>query len=275
MLVTKSRLIEDLGRLGVVAGQVVMLHVSVKALGWVVGGPDIVLQAVRETLGSTGTLLMLLDWEDNPYELPTWSAERQQAYLEECPTFDPLTSRANREDMSILAEYFRTLPGTQRSNRPSGSIGANGALATWLVADHAWNYGWGPGSPLAKLCEAGGQALMLGAPLNTVTLLHHAEHLAKIANKKIARYSMPIIENGQKIWKAVEEFETSEGIVDWPGDEDYFELIVRDFLASGQGKQGQVGAASSLLLDATALCNFGIKWMEEKFSQLPGHSLMA
>jgi len=32
-VITRSRLVEDLGKLGVGAGQTVMLHVSVKAIG--------------------------------------------------------------------------------------------------------------------------------------------------------------------------------------------------------------------------------------------------
>jgi aminoglycoside 3-N-acetyltransferase len=41
--ITKSRLITDLEKLGVMAGDTIMLHASVKAIGWIVGGPDIVL----------------------------------------------------------------------------------------------------------------------------------------------------------------------------------------------------------------------------------------
>ena len=57
-IVTKSKLIEDLKALGVGPGQVVMLHASVKATGWVVGGPDVILHALREVLGPDGTLMM-------------------------------------------------------------------------------------------------------------------------------------------------------------------------------------------------------------------------
>ncbi len=86
-----------------------MLHASVKAIGWVVGGPDVVLYGLREVLGPQGTLMMYVGWEDNLYDLVTWSDERRRAYLEECPPFDPTTSRANR-NWSILTEYLRTTP---------------------------------------------------------------------------------------------------------------------------------------------------------------------
>ncbi|MGQ9478326.1 MAG: AAC(3) family N-acetyltransferase, partial [Candidatus Bipolaricaulia bacterium] len=50
-LVTRGRLVEDLRRLGLFSSQVVMLHASVRAIGWVVGGPDMVIQAILEVLG--------------------------------------------------------------------------------------------------------------------------------------------------------------------------------------------------------------------------------
>ncbi|MBY5608392.1 AAC(3) family N-acetyltransferase [Rhizobium leguminosarum] len=59
----------------------------------------------------------------------------------------------------------------------------------------------------------------------------------------------------------LEEFDTSEPVV--PGlDDDYFGVIVRAFLASGQGAQGLVGDAQSVLVDAAAICSFAVAWLE-------------
>jgi len=262
-IITRSRLIDDLQRLGVLPGQVVELHASVKALGWVVGGPDIVLQALLDTLTSEGTLMMLAGWEDNPYHFPDWSKEKQKAYLEECPPFDPATSRANRK-WSILNEYLRTRPSAQRSAHPEGSFVAIGSLSQWITENHPIQYGYGPGSPLAKLCEAGGKVLMLGAPFNSITLLHYAEFLANVPNKRVVNYRMPVLREGKRVWINLEEYDTSRGIVDWHG-EDYFTVIGREYLLSGKGNSGKVGAAQSYLFDANDLVKFGIQWMERAF----------
>jgi aminoglycoside 3-N-acetyltransferase len=87
-----------------------MFHASIKAAGWIVGGPDVVLHALRDVLGPEGTLLMMVGWEDHTYEMESWSEEKRRAYVRECPPFDPATSRAHRE-WSILTEYLRTTPG--------------------------------------------------------------------------------------------------------------------------------------------------------------------
>ena len=108
-IITKSRLTHDLRALGLEAGQMVMLHASVKAAGWVVGGPDVVLDALLEVLTPAGTLAMYIAWEDGTYEMGGWSKEKRQAYLDECPGFDPATARAYRK-WSILTEYLNSDP---------------------------------------------------------------------------------------------------------------------------------------------------------------------
>lgn len=102
MVVTKDQAEHDLRALGVGEGQVVMLHTSVKAVGWVVGGPDTVLRALLDVLTSQGTLMMLASWEDNFYDLERCPEAKRQAYLTSCLAFDPTTSYAdNREAPAV------------------------------------------------------------------------------------------------------------------------------------------------------------------------------
>src|SRR3712207_8894196 len=114
--VTRSRLHADLRALGVRAGRVLMLHASVRAIGWVVGGPRVILDALLDLLTPGGTLMMLASWEGNPYGMEAWPEERRAAWQAECPAFDPATSPADHREMSILAEYLRTWPGARRSD---------------------------------------------------------------------------------------------------------------------------------------------------------------
>jgi len=162
-IVTRSQIVSDLKGLGVRQGQVVMLHASVKAIGWVVGGPDIVIQALLDVLGPGGTLMMYVGWEEDPYLTFALKEGRGEAYVAECPPFDPRRSRANRK-WSILTEYLRTWPGAYRSDHPEASVVAVGAKAPWLTKDHPLHYPYGLGSPYAKLCELRGSVLLLGHP---------------------------------------------------------------------------------------------------------------
>lgn len=263
-LVARSRLARDLISLGLGTGDLVMLHASVRAIGWVVGGPDIVIRAILDVIGPEGTLMMYAGWEEAPYLTIALEEGRGEAYLAECPAFDPERSRANRK-WSILTEYLRTWPGARRSDHPEASVVAVGAKAAWLTEDHPLNYPYGPGSPFAKLCEAGGKVLLLGSPLNAVTLLHYAETIAEIPDKRIVRYRMPILREGKRVWVEIEDIDTGEGIVEGHSNEEYFAGIVREYLASGKGRSGTVGAASSYLFDAAELVRFAVRWLERSF----------
>ena len=66
---------------------------------------------------------------------------------------------------------------------------------------------------MAKLVEAEGRVLMAGAPLDTMTLLHHAEHLARVPGKRVRRVEVPLATTQGVRWHMVEESDTSEPIV--------------------------------------------------------------
>ena len=263
MFVTRSRIIRDLTRLGLKSGDTVMLHASVKSIGWIVGGPAVVLQAILDHLGPEGTLLMLIGWEDDPYHLSEWPEKRRDMYLAECPAFDVETSRANRS-WSILTEYLRTWEGAVRSNHPDKSFAAVGKLAGWLMSNHAWDHGYGEESSLAKLCQVAGSVLQIGSPMSSLTILHHAEYLAVVPNKREVVYAMPVLEDGKRVWRELSELDSSDGIVDWSGD-DYFELIGQACLDQKVGATGKIGAAPSRLFPAVELVACGKAWMEEHF----------
>jgi aminoglycoside 3-N-acetyltransferase len=261
-IVTGSRIADDLRALGLTAGQCVMLHESVRAIGWVVGGPEVVLTSVLDVLGPDGSLMKLVGSEDGTYEVDDLPEAAKRAYLDERPAYQPERTRACRE-WGILCEYLRTLPGARRSAHPESSFAAIGARAEWLLEPHPLRHGYGPGSPLARLIEAEGKVLLLGAPLEAVTLLHHAEYTAALPHKRSVRYRAPVLVDGGRHWVELEELDSSRGIVAWPGT-DYFELIVRAFLAAGLARSGRVGHAESHLLDARTLHDFGVAWMERE-----------
>jgi aminoglycoside 3-N-acetyltransferase len=140
-------------------------------------------------------------------------------------------------------------------------VAALGARADWFTADHPLDYGYGEGSPFAKLVATRGKVLLVGAPYDTMTLLHHAEHLAHIPGKRVRRYEVPFAAPDGVIWRMVQEFDTSNPVVAGLPD-DYFADIVRAFLATGAGAEGVVGAAPSLIVDAAAICAFAVEWLE-------------
>lgn len=257
---TRTSLRDDLIRLGVRAGDAVMVHAAMGKVGRLLNGPDALIGALLDAVGPEGTVLAYTDWDAIYDELLDEHGRVPRGWREHVPPFDPGASRAVR-DNGVLAEFVRTTPGAKRSGNPGASVAAVGAGADWFTADHPLDYGYGEGSPFAKLVEARGKVLMVGAPLDTMTLLHHAEHLARIPSKRVRRYEVPFAAPDATCRRMVEEFDTSVPVV--PGlPEAYFADVVREFLARGQGAQGPIGGAPSLLVDAVPICTLAVEWLE-------------
>jgi aminoglycoside 3-N-acetyltransferase len=147
---------------------------------------------------------------------------------------------------------------------------AIGARAEWIVDPQPWDFPYGPGSPLARLVESGGQVLMLGAPLDTITLLHHAEHLAEGLDKRFVVRQMPVMEDERSVWRTYKDIDTSARGA-FPYEEvlgpgvDPFQVIGREAVAAGVGRSGLVGDAESHVFEAEPLLKFAVRWLEERF----------
>lgn len=264
-MITPGRLRADFQSLGLSSGDTVMLHSSFKSIigndDFVLGGPNSLIQALLDVLTPSGTVMMYVGWQEFPYDLAELPEEIEQQYYAEHPPFELATARAKREH-GILAEFLRTWPGARRSQHPEASMSAVGASAEWITKDHPMRYGYGLGSPLAKLCEIGGKVLLLGAPLNATTLLHHAEDLADLPDKRIFRYRCPIVKDGQTVWLDMEDYETGDKVI----DADYtFSQIMGDYLKTGVVKSGVVGHAQSYLFDASSVVTFAVEWLESRY----------
>jgi aminoglycoside 3-N-acetyltransferase len=268
--VTRTELRSDLRRLGLMAGSVVMLHCRMSAIGWVTGGSETVVGALLDVLGPTGTVLALTGWEQDPYDLDEWPEPRRAAYLEDPPAFDPLLSESQR-DFGRLSERIRTWPGAHRSTHPEASFAAVGRRAAWLTSDQPRDHPYGPGSPLEKLVEAEGRVLMLGAPLETITVLHYAEELARVPNKIGVIYRAPVRTSEGIDWWTIHDIDTSKGAFDYesvvPPGTDAFEVIGREAFDAGIGVRGKVGQADSYLFPGAELVRFAVTWMEERFAR--------
>lgn len=279
--VGRARLTAEMRALGVRPGAVLMVHARISALGWVVGGTGAVVLALLDAVGPDGTLMAYAGWEDDPYGMAGWPERWRAAYAADLPPFDPATAEAVHAN-GRLPERIRTWPGARRSRQPEAGVVALGARADWIVADHPLDDPYGAGSPLAKLVAADGQVLMLGAPLSTLTLLHHAEATARVAVKRRVTYEMPILEDGRAVWRTFRDIDTSNGAFPYervaaevaatPGvgpDRELFEAIARQSLAAGVGARGRVGQGDSALFPARPLHAFAEAWLETRFGGEP------
>jgi aminoglycoside 3-N-acetyltransferase len=263
--VTRSRLIADLQRLGLQPG-VAMVHASLSSLGWVVGGTQTVVEALLHCLGPRGTLCAQASWEDIPFGHVDWPPEWQHAYEAEMPPFD-LRFAAAAPYEGRLAERIRTWPGSHRSANPATGITAIGARAAELAADHRLDDSFGAGTPYARLVEHDAQIVLLGAPLRSISLLHHAESVAD-APKRWTSYRLPIAGRG---WVAIREIDVWRGVYAYsqvlPKVVAPLGVIAAAALCAGIGRRGTVGAATAHLFEATDLTAFAVAWIAARFGR--------
>lgn len=268
MLVARSRLARDLENLGLGPGGVVMVHCRMSALGRVVGGAETVVRALFDALGPEGTLMAYTGWQDEPPDdLNDLDEETRKIYLAEHPAYDPRVA-LSRRDHGRVPEALRTWPDARHSGHPEAGVAAVGPLADVLTGEHPYDDAYGAGTPYARLVELGGQVAMLGAPLDTVTLVHHAEAIAGVPGKRRVSYGSPVIVGGGRLWRTFSDIDTAEGALPYQrvlGEEDYIEHIARSALASNAGRSGPLGEATAHLFDAQKLVEHAVGWIERNF----------
>jgi hypothetical protein len=73
---------------------------------------------------------------------------------------------------------------------------------------------------------------------------------------------VPVQENGRRVWREMEEFDTSDNGAhrNWP--EHFFAKIVDAYLAKTRNEGGLVGDARSYVFSARALLDFALPIME-------------
>jgi aminoglycoside 3-N-acetyltransferase len=262
-MLSRDVLCADFRKLGVEAGDTVMLHASIRAVGRLIGGPDQIHLALKAALTGNGTLVMYASCPEFYDEVGrgNLTADEERLVLTHLPAFDPYADRCQR-DNGALVELLRTAGGVLVNEHVARFV-AWGRLARHLVAPQPWNFPFGHGSLLERFAAADGRILLLGSDHDAVTFLHYTEHVADIPDKRIARFKVPVLEQGTRVWRDMEEVDTSgQGAhPNWP--DRLFATIVDGFLEQTKNRGGQVGNAESFLFSARALHEYALPVMHE------------
>jgi aminoglycoside 3-N-acetyltransferase len=174
--VTQLQLADDLRAVGLGAGDTVLVHSSLKQVGWIEGGPVALVQAFLDVLEPEGTLVV-------PTLVPALRGIR--------PRFD---AGRTPSEMGRLTETVRTWPGARRSDHPTHSVAALGRRAETITAEHGRAHGprspWGRqalgfDTPWDRLRRDNARILLVGVDFSRCTLLHHAQALYLDAHEGI------------------------------------------------------------------------------------------
>jgi aminoglycoside 3-N-acetyltransferase len=254
---TRESIGQDLRRLGVRPGMTLIVHSSLRALGWVAGGPVAVVQALMDVVTEEGTIVMPahtgnysdpVNWSNPPVPQPWW-----ETIYQAMPAFNPELTPSYK--MGAIAEAFRTTPGVIRSNHPQVSFAAWGKMAHEITDRQSLEYGLGERSPLARIYDLNGWVLLLGVDYSRNTSYHLAEY--RSPGTVDVTLGAPIIEQGQRVWKRFRDIELDSDIFPEIGQE--LELVERVM-------HGPVGQAQCRLFEQRRAVDHAVLWYRNRFS---------
>ena len=160
---TPADLKDALVRVGVVAGDFLMVHSSFDRFAGFRGGPLEAIRALQDVVGPRGTLMMPT--------LPFGGSAIEYAVRD--VVFDV---RQTASSMGLITEVFRRSPGVVRSLHPTHSVAVWGNNVDAIVAGHhVAETPCGRPTPYGRLLEYDGKILFAGVPVSTMTFFHFVE----------------------------------------------------------------------------------------------------
>lgn len=220
-MVDRIGITEDLRRLGLGAGDALVVHSSLRSIGPVEGGPEAAVAALLDVVGESGMLVA-----------PTFTYWSER--------FDPL---AEPGLTGQIAETVRARPGAVRSWHPTHSVAAIGTGAAALCAGHHYVGGLSRDSPLDRLARRG-YVLLIGVGHVANSTVHVGEAHAAVPYLGVPFRS----ESRSRATVVVDEEEISVALREPPGCSRAFGAVEAPLRARGVIRDGMVGKALTQLV---------------------------
>ncbi|MDO5517831.1 MAG: AAC(3) family N-acetyltransferase [Clostridium sp.] len=255
-IVLKEDLIKGFKDLGVKKGQAIMVHTSLKRLGFVCGGAQIVIEALIECVGKEGTIMMpTQSWKNlDPKSGVHWEEPEEwwQIIRDNWPAYDKDITPTNT--MGKVAEMFRRWPGTKRSDHPARSVAALGKYADYLTENHDLCNIFGTDSPIDKLYKLDGYVLLIGVGYDKNTSIHLADVKAQYPGKHNVTESSAVMVDGKRKWISYDTLAVD--------GEDFVE-IGADFEKNHNVKQVKIGNGTVKFMRQRELVDYAVEWIEK------------
>ncbi|QBO37199.1 AAC(3) family N-acetyltransferase [Periweissella cryptocerci] len=172
-----SELLAQLKLVGIEQGDSIIVHTSMKSLGWISGGERAVITALCTAVGEDGNVVMpsqtpeLSDpstWTEDPAPEAEWDDIRDSIM-----GYDKMLTPVIGQGR--VAELFRTYPNVLRTEHPLDSFSVWGKDADEIATLDNYDFPFGDDGVLGKLYKHDAKIVMIGTDFETNTSIHLAE----------------------------------------------------------------------------------------------------
>lgn len=247
---------QQLHTLGIKAGDSIMVHSSIKSMGWIAGGAKAVVDALMETVTPEGTIIMPAQSAENSepsyWMLPPVPTDWHEPIRQHMPAYDPHLTPLR--GMGKIAECFHRHPKTIRSHHPVHSFMAWGKHAEEWMKEHPLEDSFGMRSPLGTVLNENVKVLLIGVGYDSCTALHLSEYLQE--TRTYMNQGAAMLVDGERQWI---EYQTVDV------DSDRFPELGEAFEKANPQDfhTGKIGQADCRVIQMKPLIEFGTKWLKD------------
>jgi aminoglycoside 3-N-acetyltransferase len=238
-MLTFDELVSGFCKLGVEAGDTLLVHSSYKSFGPIDNGPQTVVNALEAALGPQGTLIM-----------PTFNFDFNKG--------QPWDVRSTPSQMGVLTELVRKDPRAKRVFHPIYSFAILGKHAD-MLGNLRYKSSYERNSVFGKLRDLDGKIMVIGLSYtNSMTFFHHIEQMEGVDYRFLKQFTGQVTDWDGKTWT------------------DTFEMLVRNIdkgvitevdpmgalmEQAGVIKVGKIGEAAVKLMKANEVYAFTAREM--------------
>ncbi len=224
-------LTRELTDLGLRRGDMLIVHSSLKSLGFIEGGAPGVINSILNAVGPEGTLIV-----------PALTGKREDS--PECPpVFNVLDTPCWT---GIIPETVRKMKGAKRSLHPTHSVAALGREVDYVTCGHQFTRSpCDMGSPYFLNAINNGHILLVGVDQESNTSIHSCEELAQVPYHLQKDVTEAYITgyNGETI-------KVENRLHNWEKPETDFNKLDTLYMEAGIMRMKQIGNAKVRYIDA-------------------------
>ncbi len=245
MWAEEEKLARDFADVGLKRGDIVLLHTSLKRVGYLREGPEALIKALLGLLGEDGTLMV-----------PTLTGKRR-----DCPEAPPVFDVGLTPCWTgIIPETVRKRENAVRSLHPTHSVAAEGREKYALTKGHELSYTpCDCMSPYYKNAVLNGKILLVGVDLESNTTIHTCEELAGVPYHLQASATEALIKDYDG-----REITVLNRLHNWDKPATDFNKIEGLYSERGIIRHGRIGNAPSMIMQAASVVECTVSLLKSK-----------